>query len=129
MIEGKCLCGLVGWRLKTMPTSATACNCTACRRYGALWAYGLEGEDIRVFGVTSEFIRGDWLSFHFCSRCGNLSHWLGFSMDENRRRQIAVNLRLTEPEPIANVSIRHFDGLDSWEKRPDDGRCVKDLWF
>ena len=42
---------------------------------------------------------------------------------------MAVNLRLTEPGPIANVPIRHFDGLDTWSNRPEDGKCVQDMWF
>lgn len=129
MIEGKCLCGSVGWTLKQLPKSATACSCNACRRYGALWAYGSLGEDISFSGLTSEFKRGDSLSFHFCPTCGNLSHWFGFSVDEDARRRVAVNLRLTEPNPIAHVPIRHFEGLDAWEQLPDDGRCVKDMWF
>jgi hypothetical protein len=42
---------------------------------------------------------------------------------------MAVNLRLTEPEPIAHLPIDHFDGLDKWEDLPPDGRCIRDLWF
>jgi hypothetical protein len=38
----------VRWRFEDAPRSATACNCSLCRRNGALWAYGFEGED---FGV------------------------------------------------------------------------------
>jgi hypothetical protein len=45
------------------------------------------------------------------------------------RRRVAVNLRMSEPGPIADIPIRHFDGLDKWEDLPVDGRCVKDLWF
>ena len=44
-------------------------------------------------------------------------------------RRIAVNLRLTEPEPIARIPIDHFDGLGRFEDLPRDGRCVADLWF
>jgi hypothetical protein len=36
---------------------------------------------------------------------------------------------MTEPDPIAHVTIDHFDGLDKWEDLPSDGKCVKDLWF
>ena len=75
------------------------------------------------------FVRGDALSFNFCPICGNVSHWWGLRLDEQGRRRVAVNLRLTEPGPIANVPIRHFDGLDTWASRPDDGKCVKDMWF
>ena len=45
------------------------------------------------------------------------------------RRRIAVNLRMAEPGPIAHVPIDHFDGLDTWEDLPPDGRCIKDMWF
>lgn len=129
MIEGKCLCGAVGWTLKRVPDSATACNCTACRRYGTLWAYGWDGEDIALSGETTAYARGQALSFNFCPTCGNVSHWWGFTLDAQGRRRVAVNLRLAEPGPIERVPIRHFDGLDTWEDRPQDGRCVRDMWF
>jgi len=129
MLEGTCLCGLVQWTLKDVPQSATACSCTACRRYGTLWAYGWEGEDITLSGPTTAFIRGDSLSFNFCATCGNVSHWYGFNVNEQGKRRVAVNLRLGDPGPIEDVPIRHFDGLETWKSRPEDGRCVKDMWF
>lgn len=112
-----------------MPESATACNCTACRRYGVLWAYGYEGEDITVSGPTTAYVRGRSLSFNFCPQCGGVTHWRGLQVDEKGRRRIAVNLRMTEPEPIARLPIDHFDGLVNWEDLPRDGRCIADLWF
>lgn len=129
MLEGTCLCGAVGWTLKDTPSSATACCCTACRRYGTLWAYGWEGEDTTFSGQTTAFVRGDSLSFNFCPTCGNASHWRGLSVNEQGKRRVAVNLRLTEPGAIENVPIRHFDGLDTWTSRPQDGKCVRDMWF
>jgi hypothetical protein len=129
MLEGSCHCNAVRWRLAALPESATACNCTACRRYGALWAYGHEGEDIGVEGPTSTYVRGEGLSFHFCPRCGNVTHWRGQQADERGRRRVGVNLRLTEPAAIAHLPIDHFDGLDKWQDLPRDGRCIKDLWF
>jgi hypothetical protein len=129
VIEGKCLCGTVGWKLTDVPASATACNCTACRRYGTLWAYGWLDEDITITGETTAYARGDSLTFNFCPKCGNVSHWWGLTVDAKGRRRAAVNLRLSEPGPVEHVPIRHFDGLDKWEDRPQDGRCVKDMWF
>ena len=52
MLQGSCLCGSVRWQYEGFPESATACSCTACRRYGVLWAYGYEGEGVAVSGVT-----------------------------------------------------------------------------
>jgi len=40
-----------------------------------------------------------------------------------------VNLRLAEPETVAQIPIDHFDGLVSFDDVPRDGRCVKDYWF
>jgi hypothetical protein len=47
MIKGSCHCGALSWSFDGMPESVTACNCTLCRRYGALWIYDFEGERIR----------------------------------------------------------------------------------
>ena len=40
-----------------------------------------------------------------------------------------MNVRLAEPEAVADLLIDHFDGLTTFEDLPRDGRCVKDLWF
>src|SRR5215212_2007258 len=103
MIDGSCLCGAVRWRMDRIPESATACNCTACRRYGALWAYDFEGEGIQVSGPTKAFVRGDALAFHFCPACGCVAYWRSLQINQDGGRRIAVNLRLTEPGPIADV--------------------------
>ena len=129
MIQGSCLCGAVQWELQAIPEGATACNCTACRRYGALWAYDFEGEGIHVSGPTKGYVRGRSLAFHFCPECGCMAYWRALGADEKGRRRIAVNLRLTEPEAVARVPIDHFDGLDRFEDLPRDGRCVADYWF
>lgn len=130
MIEGSCLCGSVTWRLEGDPESATACNCTACRRYGALWAYGYEGEDIHVSGPTHLYSRPGQpsLGFHFCPQCGCVTYWRALAPYEGRRR-MAVNLRLAEPEAVSTIPIQRFDGLGGWRDLPRDGRCVVDMWF
>lgn len=129
MIEGTCHCGAVRWRLNRIPESATVCNCTVCRRYGVLWAYDYEGEGIQVSGSTKAYVRGASIGFHFCSVCGCVAYWRALKTNAQGRRRIAVNLRLTEPEAVAQVPIDPFDGLDTFEDLPRDGRCVADYWF
>jgi len=129
MIQGSCLCGAVRLRLDALPESATACNCTACRRYGVLWAYDYEGAGIHVSGPTTAYVRGDSLGFHFCPTCGCIAYWRSLQPNDQGQRRIAVNLRLAEPEPVARVPIEHFDGLGSFEDLGQDGRCVADYWF
>ena len=129
MIEGSCLCGAVRWTFAAQPDGATACNCTACRRYGVLWAYDYENEGIAVSGATQAFARGKSLEFHFCPTCGCVAFWRGQQVDAKGRRRIAVNLRLAEPASVAAIPIDRFDGLDTFADLPRDGRCVADFWF
>jgi hypothetical protein len=115
-----------------VPDGATACNCTACRRYGTLWIYGHEGEDVRVFGETAAYMRRDVgsLAFHFRPRCGCVTHWRGQQLAQDGRRRLAVNLRLVpDPDTVAAIPIDHFDGLVTFDDLPRDGRCVRDMWF
>ena len=129
-LEGACHCGSVTWTFDGDPGSATACNCTACRRYGALWIYDDEGGRITVAGETRAYVRGRALSFDFCPRCGCIAFWRALAPDADGRRRIAVNIRLAlDPGAVAHLPIDHFDGLDSFDDLPRDGRCVKDLWF
>jgi hypothetical protein len=137
MIAGACHCGQVTWRFGGIPDSATACNCTVCRRYGTLWAYDFEGERIQVSGPTRAYSRREkGIGFHFCETCGGLAYWRALKPraeehEENPplRRRIAVNLRLAmKPDDVAAIPIRHLDGLESW-KELRDGRTVKDMWF
>jgi hypothetical protein len=129
MIEGSCHCGSVAWRFEGVPESATACNCTVCRRYGVLWAYDFEDRGIHVSGETRPYIRGESIEFHFCPSCGCVAFWRARNTQADGRRRIAVNLRLAEPNAVAHIPVDHFDGLDRFEDLPRDGRCVGDLWF
>ncbi len=130
MIEGSCHCGAVRWRFEGEPESATACNCTLCRRYGVVWAYGHEGEEIALAGPTQAYAWGDCdLEFLFCRDCGCIASWRAREPKPDGRRRIAVNLRLAEPAAVGQVPLRHLDGLESWEYRERDSRCVADIWY
>ncbi len=131
MITGSCHCGAVTWRFEGQPTHATACNCTLCRRYGALWIYGHENEDIFVSGPTSTYLQGDKsLANHFCKTCGGMAYWRGCAPEADGRTRMALNLRLADdPETVANIPVKRFDGFDTWAALPDEGRQVGHVWF
>ena len=133
MIEGSCHCGAVRWTFEGAPESATACNCTACRRYGTLWAYGFDGEGVEALSepeALAAHVRGDGtLAFHFCRHCGCVTHWRGLRARADGRTRIAVNLRMAEPDAVAHIPIQRFDGLLTWEDLPRDGRCIADVWY
>ena len=129
MIQGSCHCGAVRWTLERVPELATACNCTLCRRYGALWAHDYENEGIEVSGPTGEYVRGRQIGFHFCQRCGCVAYGRWLAAGEDERRRMAVNLQLADPEIVSTIEIDHFDGLHSFEDLPRDGRRIADMWF
>ena len=66
---------------------------------------------------------------HFCPACGCVAFWRGLQKDQQGRVRIAVNLRLAELEAVAQIPIDHFDGLNTFDHLPRDGRCVADYWF
>jgi len=129
MTEGSCHCGTVHWRCDGTPELAEACSCTICRRYGVLWAYGLEGKGIDVSGATQSYVPRNKNAFHFCSACGCLAYWRELAVGPNGLRRIGVNLRLAQPEEVAQIPVERVDGLRDFEHLPLDGRRVADYWF
>ena len=128
-MDGSCHCGAVQWHSSKIFPTATACNCTLCRRYGVLWGYDYENEAITVSGPTRVYSYGDGgIGFNFCAHCGCIAYWRAITAQPDGRRRIAVNLRLAEPEAVADIPIKHFDGLDRFEPLPLDGRCIRDYW-
>lgn len=114
-ITGTCHCGAVAFELRTAPRHAVACNCSICRRLGAVWGHG-DARDITITAAPEATIRyshGDKeIAFHTCRTCGATTHWEGIAGQGKER--MAVNLRLAEPGTIEAIGLRHFDGADTW---------------
>jgi hypothetical protein len=129
-MEGSCHCGAVRWHFEGVPESATACNCSLCRRYGALWAYDYEDEKIKVSGATKIYLWGrKWIEFHFCAKCAGIAYWRAKRPGKEGRRSIAVNLRhAAEPEAVSALPLIHHDTA-IMDDLPSDGRHVADVWF
>lgn len=130
-MDGSCHCGAVHWRYEGVPKAATTCNCSICRRHGALWAYGFEGEGER-FKLTGETSAYAWnnrnLAFHFCPTCACVVAWLSTSRGQDGRLWGAVNLRLAEnPADVAAVPLKHHDTVTQSDL-PPDGKCIADVW-
>jgi hypothetical protein len=133
MISGACHCGAVSFTFQGRPDAVTACNCTVCRRYGTLWAYDHDGHGIKIIAAPDAvgvYMRAKAsLGFHFCKTCACVTHWRALERGADGRRRIAVNLRMAAPEDVATLPLQRFDGLNTWDDLPQDGRCVADIWF
>lgn len=119
MIDASCFCGAVRFEIAQVPSQMTACNCSACGRLGALWAYYPVG-DVRIVegrGTTVGYARGDRsIAFHHCATCGCTTHWESLDPADAR---IAVNARLMAAEVVDAARVRRFDGAVTWTY-PDD---------
>lgn len=115
LLTGSCHCGAVTLELPAAPVKATECNCSLCRRLGALWAY-YEFGTVRVSGHpehTQAYIQGDrTLRTVRCATCGCATHWEPLNPEPGARH--GVNLRNFDPRLLERVRIRRFDGADTW---------------
>ena len=64
-------------------------------------------------GDTPTYRRADGgaIDFHFCPNCGCITHYVAVKPGESGRHWTGVNVRLTEPNCVADLPIDHFDGL------------------
>ena len=109
-----CHCQSVRIAVVRLPETFTSCNCSICRRLGALWAYYTAGEVTIDTGAagTQTYIQGDRkLAMHHCAKCGCTTHYVGLEPGTDR---VGVNARMMEPAAIAGIRIRPFDGAESW---------------
>lgn len=115
MLTGTCHCGALRIEIPQRPTEITNCNCSICRRLGALWAY-YEVEQVKVHGhpqKTDTYVQGDkTLCVVRCSHCGCTTHWEPLQAKPGAR--LGVNVRNFEPEVIGNPRMRLLDGASTW---------------
>ncbi|MEZ4819220.1 MAG: GFA family protein [Bdellovibrionota bacterium] len=132
VIEGICHCGENRWSFDGKIEYVRSCNCTVCRKYGALWLYGYLDQNVKIEGADQAyFLEGVSKGFHFCPRCGCVLFWLANQRDHTENFfEIALNMRLIDnPLLIQSIPVKPYDGLDTSQELPSDNKYVKDLWF
>ena len=116
MLLGTCHCGAVTIELPSMPETATSCNCSMCRRLAGVWAYYAFGT-VRITGHpehTQDYVQGDkTLRTIRCATCGCVTHWESLPPELGARH--GVNLRNFDPNIVASIRVRRFDGADTWK--------------
>ena len=115
MFQGSCHCGTVQFELSEPPGKLVDCNCSACRRFGALWGHVPVGsvEIIAAPDSTISYRHGDrTLAFHTCRTCGCTTHWENLHQGGET---MAVNFRMCDPKVVDQFQIKRFDGADTWQ--------------
>jgi len=115
MFKGQCHCGSVQFTVTTEPAQLVDCNCSLCRRLGALWAH-VPIASVRIDTSDKEtvsYAQGDkTLAVQSCQTCGCTTHYDSLKDDSDI---MAVNFRMCESEVIEKFRIRKFDGAESWK--------------
>jgi hypothetical protein len=115
LLHGSCHCGAIQLTLPSLPEQATRCNCSICRRLGAVWAY-YEFGTVEIQGHPSNTNLYQWgdkaLNFVSCKHCACSIHWEPVSPQTDART--GINLNNFPPELLDSVNVRRFDGADTW---------------
>ena len=112
-----CHCGAIKIEIDALPDSLTSCNCSTCHRYGALWGY-FKPNEVAIETDTSVLSRYAWadenLYFCHCNKCGCVTHYETTEKTESSEI-IALNFRMANPQAVQSITIRRFDGADTWK--------------
>jgi hypothetical protein len=110
--RGSCHCGKIAYTVdEAPPTKAMACNCSICRRKGALHhfttpdKFRLEAsrDDIAVYKFNKHNV-----SHQFCTTCGCAPFAEGTG--PNGQAMVEINLRCSEGVDLDALKISEFDG-------------------
>ena len=109
--SGSCHCGKVRYQVTMDLGKVMSCNCSMCKRKGALLAFVpveqfklVSGED----GLTSYKFNKKVIDHLFCSTCGVTSFARGVGKDG--QPMVAVNARCLDGVDPASLDVMHFDG-------------------
>jgi hypothetical protein len=116
MIKGQCHCGTIKYEFRDTPPYANRCNCSICRRLGALWIYS-DASNITIEGLNDStsisYSHGDMeLDFRTCNTCGTTILWQQLAAPGEGR--MALNLNMADLDVVNSIRVRHFDGADTW---------------
>jgi hypothetical protein len=122
MLNGTCHCGAVSITLQAPPSYMNDCNCSLCRKAGAVWGY-YQSREVAVAGATRAYRRKDnpdpAVDLHFCALCGSTTHWMltpAFVATAPDPQRMGVNMRLFDSEDLGGVELRYPDGK-AWDGR------------
>jgi hypothetical protein len=111
-----CHCGAIQIEVRQLPRTVTSCNCSICRRYGALWAY-YRSSSVTVRAPRGGLAKYSWnrriRDYYRCRKCGCITHYA--YRRKRRDSTVAVNAVNLEPSVLVGVRIRHLDGAATWK--------------
>jgi hypothetical protein len=111
--NGSCHCGRVTFELQASLVHVIYCNCSLCRRVGALW-HGASESSLRIVSGTDDLEQYQFNTrtarHYFCKHCGVHP----FSRPRLDPSRWAVNVRCIQDVDLEALEVKTFDG-ENWE--------------
>ena len=111
--RGSCHCGRVTFAVQAKLDYVVECNCSICRRRGALWHGALES-DLRILTGEADLALYQFgtntAKHYFCKHCG-IHPFVRPRLDPTRW---AFNVLCVDGVDAKSLPVRHFDG-ENWE--------------
>ena len=111
--QGSCHCGRVSFEVEARLDYVTECNCSLCRRIGALW-HGVTEPNLRITAGEGELLLYQFntktAKHYSCKHCGVHP----FSRPRLDPTRWAVNVRCIDGVDLSALPLKHFDGVN-WE--------------
>lgn len=109
--RGSCHCGRIAYTVdEDAPTEAMECNCSICRRRGALHHFTTP-DRFTLEGSRDDLVTYKWnrnnIAFHSCATCGCAPFAEGQGPNGP---MVEINLRCAEDIDLAALRINEFDG-------------------
>ena len=122
MVKAACHCMAVRFEVAP-PKDVYDCNCTVCRRYGAIWAY-YRGGGLEMLTPPDATHAYTWLDksigFHHCKTCGCTTHLQ--ALDVPNQPIFGLNARLIPTLDPSSVRLRQLNNSHTgwfWTKSND----------
>ena len=115
MLHASCHCGAIRLGVPSEPDYLIDCNCSVCRRYGALWAL-YESATVELSGQLDQLAAYVWgkrsIRTMHCRVCGCVTRWEPITADAGGK--FGINMRNFDSGVICGAKIRKFDGAETW---------------
>jgi len=112
--QGSCHCGRVRFELQARIDRVVDCNCSLCRRRGALW-HGAPEASLRLLSGESDLALYQFNTMtakhYFCRHCGIHP----FARPRIAPDHWVVNVRCIDGIDLTALKVQQFDG-EHWEE-------------
>lgn len=111
LYQGSCHCGAVAFEVEGEIDAAHLCNCSICRRKGALmWFVAREQLRLRTpeEAASTYMFNKHAVKHRFCPSCG--IHPYGEAADPTVNPMAMVNLNCVDGLDLEAIPVTHFDG-------------------